>query len=184
MIVLNKIGINDLVVQLKARKEYAFSVLYDNYAPVLLGIAAKIVGNQQVGEDVLQEVFVKIWQNIDTYDGSKGTPFTWMLNIARNASRDYLRSKQYHHQPRIAENGLESVDSCTPSYQSNARDESQDLRGIIHNLDAKYRELIDLIYIHGYTQMEVSQMLNIPIGTVKTRCRYELQQLKSNYTST
>ena len=95
MIIPDKIKSDDLVVQLKTRSKYAFSVLYDNYASALLGIATKIVRNQQVGEDVLQEVFIKIWRNIDTYDNLKGTLFTWMLNITRNESNDYLRSKQY-----------------------------------------------------------------------------------------
>ena len=178
MIVLDKIDIDDLIVQLKARKKYAFSVLYDNYAPALLGIATKIVRDQQVGEDVLQEVFVKIWRNINTYDTARGTLFTWMFNITRNASKDYLRSKKYQDQLRIAGNGLESVDSFYPSGPSNYQDEYFEILGIIQKLDAKYRELIDLVYIYGYTQIEVAQMLNIPLGTVKTRCRAACQQLR------
>ncbi|MCY7408639.1 MAG: sigma-70 family RNA polymerase sigma factor [Chitinophagales bacterium] len=181
MITANNIKTDDLVMKLKARNKEAFSVLYDSYATALLGIATRIVRNQHMGEDVLQEVFVKIWRNIDSYDASKGTLFTWMLNITRNASKDYLRSKQCHNQLRITGNGLESLNGRAPSCESDYRDESHDLPRLIHKLDAKYKEVIDLVYIYGYTQIEVSKMLNIPTGTVKTRCRNAIRNLKINY---
>lgn len=182
MIVNKKIKPDELVVQLKAQKKYAFSVLYNNYSPALLAVATNIVRNKQVAEDLIQEVFVKIWRNIDSYDPTKGTLYTWMLTITTNASKDYLRSKQYRHQLCIAGNGLDSIENYTPIYQTNYREERNELPQLIQNLDVKYREIIDLVYIYGYTQVEVAQILKIPSGTVKTRCRFGLQKLKSNYT--
>ena len=181
MIVYKDFNAEDLIIQLKAKRKHAFSVLYDNYAPALLGIATRIVGDKQVGEDLLQEVFVKIWRNIDTYDTSKGTLFTWMLTITRNVSKDYLRSKLNQHRIRTAGNGLESFDQFNPLYESKYRNESHDLPQLIRNLDTKYKNVIDLVYIYGYSQAEVAETLNIPLGTVKTRCREAIKQLRSNY---
>jgi RNA polymerase sigma factor (sigma-70 family) len=85
----------ELVALLKAKDNQAFSYLYDNYAGALCGVVKQIVGDMELANDVLQEVFVSIWRKIDTYDASKGRLFTWMLNIARNAAIDKTRSKNY-----------------------------------------------------------------------------------------
>lgn len=177
----NEIQINELVVNLKAKREWAFSTLFDNYAATLFSVATKFVCDKQVREDILQDVFVKIWRNIDFYDASKGTLFTWMLNITRNECIDYLRSKRHRYHLKVVDNGFESVDSNLLLSQINP-DDGQELPYLIQNLDAKYREVIDLVYIYGYTQQEVAQMLDIPIGTVKTRCRNALMQLRRIYT--
>jgi RNA polymerase sigma-70 factor (ECF subfamily) len=86
---------HELVALLKAKDNQAFSYLYDNYAGALCGIVKQIVGDMELANDVMQEVFVSIWRKIDTYDASKGRLFTWMLNIARNAAIDKTRSKNY-----------------------------------------------------------------------------------------
>ena len=85
----------DLILLLRQREQSAFSYLYDNYSGALYGIILSIVPDKELANDVLQEVFVKIWRQVDSYDASKGRLFTWMMNIARNASIDMLRSKGY-----------------------------------------------------------------------------------------
>ncbi|HVG12982.1 MAG TPA: sigma-70 family RNA polymerase sigma factor, partial [Flavisolibacter sp.] len=85
----------ELIALLKNKDEQAFSYLYDNYAGALYGVVKQIVTDLEVGNDVLQEVFVSIWKKIDSYDATKGRLFTWMLNIARNAAIDKTRSKNY-----------------------------------------------------------------------------------------
>ena len=82
---------NYLLEQLRLKNCAAFSELYDKYAPALLGIIHKIVKNNGIEEELLQDVFVKVWKNIERYDATKGTLFTWMLNIARNTCIDYLQ---------------------------------------------------------------------------------------------
>ncbi len=82
---------------LKSRDDKAFGYLYDNYSGSLFTIVSQIVNDMELANDVLQEVFINIWRKIETYDSSKGRLFTWMLNIARNASIDTLRSKSYQN---------------------------------------------------------------------------------------
>ena len=83
----------ELISLLKSRDNRAFGYLYDNYSAALFGIITQIVGDMELANDVLQEVFINVWRKIETYDPTKGRLFTWMLNIARNASIDILRSK-------------------------------------------------------------------------------------------
>jgi RNA polymerase sigma-70 factor (ECF subfamily) len=85
----------DLVAALKAKDKSAFAYLYDHYSGSLYSIILQIVRNPTPAKDVLQEVFINIWRRIDSYDPAKGSLFTWMLNISRNASIDLLRSAGY-----------------------------------------------------------------------------------------
>src|SRR5215217_5978773 len=90
-------GEAELVALLQSHNNQAFTYLYDHYSNALYGIINQIVPDPEFANDVLQEVFVNIWRKIDSYDDSKGRLFTWMLNIARNASIDKLRSKSYRN---------------------------------------------------------------------------------------
>ena len=80
----------ELVMLLKQKSKVAFNYLYDNYSRALYGIILKIVETEEVAEDILQDVFVKIWNRIDSYDASKGKLFTWLLNVARNTGYSYI----------------------------------------------------------------------------------------------
>ena len=92
----------ELVLRLQHQDQQAFSYLYDNYSAALNGIIYRMVENRELAEDILQEVFIKIWNNILHYDAGKGRLFTWMLNIARNLTIDTLRSKSYKKQGKIS----------------------------------------------------------------------------------
>jgi RNA polymerase sigma factor (sigma-70 family) len=176
-----EMGTCDLVKSLQEKSRGSFSKLYENYSPALFNVTRNMISNRCVAEDVLQEVFVKIWKNIDRYQPSKGTLFTWMLQITRNTCIDYLRSKQHYFTMRVSEAGLEQEDgNSLPGHIIN-NFQSRDLRQIAQKLEAKYKEVIDLVYFYGYSQDEVSRMLNIPVGTVKTRCRAAVQRLRCIY---
>ena len=172
---------NQLVTLLQAKNREAFSSCYDNYSGAMFGVICRMVNDKTIAEELLQDVFVKVWKNIDSYDGGKGTLFTWMLNIARNTCIDHLRSKQYKQYLQTSSNGLEhsEIISKTPLVSHIA--ENRELRTLTQKLDVKYSEIIDKVYFLGYSQEEVSKMLNIPLGTVKTRSRSGLQQLRSLY---
>jgi RNA polymerase sigma-70 factor, ECF subfamily len=170
------------VTGIKFGNEDTFANLYNNYAAALFGICIKLVRCKATAEDLLQDVFVKIWKHIHTYNALKGTLFTWMLNITRNTCIDYLRSKQHRQRMLVSENGLEYTEVDISAGHTVCKEESNELKQFTQKLEPKYKEVIDLVYIYGYTQDEVSQMLNVPLGTVKTRCRMAIQQLRSMYT--
>lgn len=172
--------INPLAELLKAKNREAFSTLYDQYSATLFNIIGKIVRNTKASEELLQDIFIKVWKNIDRYDASKGTLFTWMLNITRNTCIDYLRSSR--HKRELNSHPLdEGETTLTAGCNMPYTPENSELRGWALKLDHKYRQIIDLIYFWGYTQEDVSKILNIPLGTVKTRSRNGLQQLRILY---
>jgi len=149
--------------------------LYDNYSGSLYSVILNIVPDRDLANDLLQEVFVKIWRQIETYDNAKGRLFTWMLNVARNASIDAIRSKNYQQSQQNREL-TENVIDESGSIETNT--DKIGLRKIVQKLKQDYRVLVNLAYFEGYTQDEISKMLNIPLGTVKTRLRSALIQLK------
>ena len=177
----SKMDTNQLIRGLKNKDIAAFSILYDNYAGSLLGVAFKIVNNKVVSEEILQDVFIKIWKNIDSYNTTKGSLFTWMLNITRNTCKDYFRSKHYQYQTRISEEEVDRIPSEYVPQITNNPEDRLDLDLLIGTLEPKYKEIIDLVYIYGYSQEQVSEKLNLPLGTVKTRSRAALKQLRYSY---
>ena len=160
---------------LKQRHEHAFSYLYDHYSGSLYSVIVSIVPDRELANDLLQEVFIKIWRQIESYDNAKGRLFTWMLNVARNASIDAVRSKNFQQSKNNREL-TENVYDEGGSIQTNT--DKIGLRKIVHRLKDDYKVLVELSYFEGYTQDEISKMLNIPLGTVKTRLRTALIQLK------
>jgi RNA polymerase sigma-70 factor (ECF subfamily) len=167
----------DLVNLLQQRNEKAFSYLYDNYSGALYGIIHSIINDIETSNDVLQDVFVNIWKKIESYDPSKGRLFTWMLNIARNAAIDKIRSKGFKdglkNQP-ISENVDISVGAAINPAISDVG-----LRKVISRLKEEHRVLIDLSYFQGFTHEEIAKAMSMPLGTVKTRIRSALIQLRT-----
>ena len=128
--------------------------------------------------DVLQDVFINIWKKITSYDAAKGRLFTWMLNIARNAAIDRIRSRSY--QDGLKNQSLtETVNTLGKNPVVEAQVNDIGLKKVISRLKEEYRTLIDLSYFQGFTHEEISKLLNIPLGTVKTRIRTALTQLRT-----
>jgi RNA polymerase sigma factor (sigma-70 family) len=166
----------ELVALLQQRNEQGFAYLYDNYSGALFGIVNGIITDKEIANDVLQNVFVNIWRKIDSYDASKGRLFTWMLNIARNASIDEIRSKGFRDSQK--NQPLEdNVDVASTSVGPNIDDVG--LRKVLSKLKGELRLLVDMSYFQGYTHEEISNALDIPLGTVKTRIRSALIQLRT-----
>ncbi len=166
---------DELVTLLMSRDKDAFRILYDNYSSTLYGIVLKIVGSAEVAEDVLQESFVKIWKNISSYDKTKGRLFTWLLNITRNTAIDKLRAKHEKYQIQSIDDSVYQVDK-----QSSAtmKVDHIGVKQSVQQLKPEHRIIIDMAYYGGYTQEEISEELKIPLGTVKTRMRNAIIELR------
>jgi RNA polymerase sigma-70 factor (ECF subfamily) len=164
----------ELVALLQQRNEKAFTYLYDNYSGALYGIINSIITDNEVANDVLQNVFINIWRKIESYDASKGRLFTWMLNIARNASIDEVRSKGYKDSQKN-QSLNENVDIAV----TGPAVDDVGLKKVLTKLKGELRVLVDMSYFQGFTHEEISKALNIPLGTVKTRIRSALIQLRT-----
>lgn len=171
-----------LVKMLANRETKALEILYDNYAAVMYSVINRIIKNEAISEDVLQESFLKIWNNFGQYDPAKGRLFTWMVNICRNLSIDKVRSKEFSNQNKnqTIENTVSNTDSLeTASFNP----DTIGLKEIVRKLEPDYRIIIDLLFFEGYSQSEAAEKLNIPLGTVKTRSRAAIQKLKKLFAS-
>lgn len=169
---------DELIILIRARNQKAFAYLYDNYSKALFGVIDSIINNQEESEDVLQNTFLKIWNNFDSYDASKGRLYTWMLNIARNLAIDSTRSKHEKIKNKIQE-ATDFVYHKNKLYTEDMEHETIGLKRMVDSLKENQREIIDLSYYQGYTQEEISKKLNIPLGTVKTNVRQALLKLRS-----
>jgi len=166
-----------LIVLLKDRNENGFHYLYDHYSGALYGVILRIVQSKDYTEEIIQDVFVKIWNSIQQYDSSKGRFYTWMINIARNTAIDYLKSKSFQNELK----NQPLPDFVYNSAELSTTNNSSDFIGfsnVLENLETDKKELIELAYYQGYTQNEISEKLKIPLGTVKTKMRNALMKLK------
>jgi RNA polymerase sigma-70 factor (ECF subfamily) len=164
---------------LKQKNRSAFNQLYTQYAAVLYGVVCKVVNDEQTGQDVLQEAFIKIWNNIEQYDAAKGRLYTWMINIARNTAIDKLRSKGEIMKGKIR-TGEDVVNSNEEwGMRTEQSTDTIGLRKMVSELKPEHEAIVRLAYFGGYSMEEISKTLEIPVGTVKTRMRYAIKQLRT-----
>ncbi|MBC7411122.1 MAG: sigma-70 family RNA polymerase sigma factor [Bacteroidia bacterium] len=162
---------------IKNRNQQAFAYLYDNYSRAIFGIINNIVTCTEEAEDVLQNTFVKIWNNFESYDSTKGRLYTWMINIARNMAIDCTRSKHEKNKSKI-QDSIDDVYVINNTYADTNGTDAIGLKAVVDSLKDDYKLMIQLAYYKGYTQDEISKELNIPLGTVKTRVRNALLKLR------
>jgi RNA polymerase sigma factor (sigma-70 family) len=163
----------DLVRRLQNRDEQALAFLYDQYSGALLGIIVRILNNREVAEDILQKTMLKVWNGIQSFDAEKSSLYTWMATIARNAAIDQKRLKSFQNQEKT-----ETIDALVHQPQSDQTNTAGiDVQKLTADLDPKYKDVLDHIYLLGYTQQETSEQLGIPLGTVKTRLRLAIKAL-------
>jgi len=155
----------------------ALEYLYDHYAAALLGVVGRIINHEEMAEEVLQDVFLKIWDRIDSYDASKGRLFTWMVRLARNLAIDNTRSKEFSKDKKTGDidNYVHRVDNKEYTEQ---KVEEIGLNEVIRQLPEEQRFIIVQHYLYGYTQSEIADEFNIPLGTVKTRTRMAMMSLR------
>ncbi|ASO07618.1 RNA polymerase sigma factor [Arenibacter algicola] len=169
-----------IVEQFQKKDADAFQKLYNMYSENICGVINTIVKNNSVAEEICQDVFMKAWNNAESYNASKGRFFTWILNIARNAAIDEIRSKSHKNSKKnlSADYFVGILESMTDSEEG--KEDIIGLKKLLVNLKDKCIEIIELLYFKGLTQKEVSKELDIPLGTVKTRNRSCISQIRTN----
>jgi RNA polymerase sigma-70 factor (ECF subfamily) len=168
----------EVLTLLYNKEERAYTVLYDMYSKSLFAVITNLVKDREEAEDILQEVFVKIWKNIDSYSETKGRFYTWILNIARNTAIDKLRSKGYNNSKKnlSSDNFVHLLDD---SNKLTHKIDAIGLQEFVKKLKPKCIQIIDLLFFKGYTQQEASDELEIPLGTVKTQNRNCINDLRT-----
>jgi len=155
----------------------AIGLIFDHYGALLLNVIKRVIKDQMMAEEVLQKVLLKIWTNADAYRNSKGSLFTWLVAISRNAAIDQTRTKDF----RLTKESERSVElvSIYDKVESNDQLEKMYIRQLLNQLPESQKQLIDLSYFGGYTHKEIAQRLDMPLGTVKTRIRLAIKHLRS-----
>ncbi|MEC5156276.1 RNA polymerase sigma factor [Chryseobacterium sp. MP_3.2] len=166
-----------LVSLLLSRDQKGFNYLYDNYSPAFYGVIFRIVKYEEEANEVLQDTFVKIWNSITSYDPKKGALYTWMLNIARNSAIDRLKSKSFQND--LQNQSIPDFVDDNKSLSTEQKHEFKEVENLVNSLKADYSILINKAYFGGFTQEEIAEELGIPLGTVKTRTRAALLELKT-----
>lgn len=166
----------EIVSLLQLQDSKGLVLLYEHYSSSLYHIVIRIVRREEVAQEVLQDVFVKIWSQSKSYDVGKGRLFTWMSRIAKNAAIDKTRSKNFKSTSKT--DSIENFVGDSISFSNSIRVKDSGLRKVVEQLDDKYHEIIDYLYFKDFTQSETSEALGIPLGTVKSRSRLALKALR------
>ena len=170
-------GINsdNFITEFKKGNEAALTFIYDNYSAALYGVILKMIRDEKQCQDLLQESFVKIWRYRKRFDGSKGSIYTWMLNLTRNNCIDHLRSKSFKNKQQN-----QQIDSLVYGIEGKSNFDPQHigLRDLIRKLPEEQQQIIQLSYFEGYTQKEIAEDFDIPLGTVKSRAKAALSKLR------
>jgi RNA polymerase sigma-70 factor (ECF subfamily) len=152
-------------------EETALADLYDRYRAILFGLILRILHSQPEAEDVLQDVFVQVWQRASSFDESRGKPFTWLVTLARSRAIDRLRALESRGRTSI-ESVRQVVEDVSDAVHDTFRSEqSKIVRDALAQLSEEQRKVLILAYFEGLTQTEIAERMDEPLGTVKTRMR-------------
>ncbi|CAN5323414.1 sigma-70 family RNA polymerase sigma factor [soil metagenome] len=167
-----------LIERLSRRDPTALDYLYDHYSGALYSVVLRIVRKEEVAEECLQDVFIKIWDRMVSYDPSKGRLFTWMLNIARNQAIDKTRSKEMS-QGRKTDDIDNLVNRIDRQESEETPTDAIGLKELLSKLPEDQQFVIDHLYLKGFTQSELAEESGIPLGTIKTRTRMAMIELRA-----
>jgi RNA polymerase sigma-70 factor (ECF subfamily) len=171
-----------LLKQIGQGDRRSFETLYDRFSRVLFSTAYRVLNNQEAAEDVLQDVFIQIWEKAPLYDPSRGKPMTWAITLTRNKAIDRLRSTQrrgrLQDELMQASQSAEQFDDRNSFDAASTGDTNKLVHEAIHKLSKDQREAIELAFFSSLTQTEISERLKLPLGTVKARIRRGMMRLK------
>jgi len=167
----------DIIDLLKNGDKKAISLLYENYSGALLSVVKKVISDHDIAQDVLQEGFIKVWKKGKTYDSSKAKLFTWLYRIFYNSAIDKVRSLNNKTKKEIQIENSNVYKLTTKSLNQ----DTIDIRKHIGILELKYQIVLNALFFEGMTQKEASEELNIPLGTIKSRLKIGLRELKKIY---
>lgn len=171
----------ELLRRIAARDKTALGALYDHVASALFAVSFRILGDSHEAEEVIQDVFVEIWNKASVFDASLGTAFHWVMRIARNRSIDRIRSRQRRAQTLERFQELAPADvgheSASPA-KSLGSDELAGIRAAVQGLPPDQRRALEMAFFAGNTHAEIAQFTGEPLGTVKARIRRGMAKLR------
>jgi RNA polymerase sigma-70 factor (ECF subfamily) len=177
---LSDLADEDLMQLVRKGDSAAFEVVYERHATAAFSLAYRMVGTHNAAEDVVQESFLSLWRSGARYDRARGSVRTWVLGIVHNRAIDALRRSIVHDRRRASDEGIEERFEARERTDVEAarNDEAREVRAALRALPAEQSKVIELAYFGGFSQSEIAQMLETPIGTVKGRMRLGLEKMR------
>lgn len=173
----------ELMQRIQNHDEEALAILYRRHKPLLRTIAARVVNNDADVDDLIQEIFVEIWNRAGSYEEAKGKALGWIVTLARRRAIDRVRRKQAYAraEERLRESAAGEADATHPATDSEAMngDTAEIFRRILDTLPAAQREAIQLAYYAGLSQRDIARRTGIPLGTIKTRLELAVRKLRA-----
>lgn len=172
----------DLLRRIGLGDRDALAELYDRCSTLLYSVALRVLNNETEAEDLMQDVFVQIWEKASLFDPSRGKPLTWAISLTRNRAIDRLRSLQ--RRGRLREELEKEAAAAEPATPADTRDElfaaetSRVVREAVLKLSDQQRQAIEMAYFSGLTQNEIAEKLDEPLGTIKARIRRGMLKLR------
>jgi len=175
----------DLIALVEADDADAFATLYDRHSRAAFSLAYRMMGERQAAEDLAQDAFLKVWRGASSYRAERGSVRTWILSIVHNRGIDKLRSQASRRktQERVEASAPRSQPSeaFAETWRNSQRDQ---VREALNNLPSEQLKILELAYFSGYTHVEISELLSLPLGTVKGRMRLGLKKIRDHFEST
>jgi RNA polymerase sigma-70 factor (ECF subfamily) len=169
------------LAQLVAEKDAdALEVLYERYGKVAYSLARRILTDEVLAQDVVQEVFLSLWRNAGRFDAGRGTLATYLLSMTHHRAVDVVRREENLRRRRTSDEVLEFQPDPNPGVEAEAEaaERRSEVRAALAQLPPAQREALALAYFGGYTQREVATLVGVPLGTVKTRMAAGMRKLK------
>ena len=171
----------ELLRSISAGDRLAFSQFYDQYSKLLFSIAFRILNDQKEAEDVLQEVFVQIWDKAGNYNPNLGKPCSWAITLTRNKAIDYIRA--YQRRSKLMEQAttemlVRTPGAATANESVRGRENVELIGSAVAELPEDQRKAIEMAFFSGLTQNEISETLQEPLGTIKARIRRGMLKLR------
>jgi RNA polymerase sigma-70 factor, ECF subfamily len=169
----------DLISLVEAADAEAFATLYDRHSRAAFSLAYRMMGERQASEDLMQDAFLKVWRSASSYRAERGSVRTWILSIVHNRGIDQLRSLASRR--RLQEKIEASAASSQPSEafaEAWRNTQAEQVREALSTLPKEQLKILELAYFSGYTHVQIAELLNVPLGTVKGRMRLGLQKMR------
>ena len=167
-----------LYAKVKNKDRIAFETLYDRYEKLLYSFAFRYTNDSALTEEVIQDVFLKLWNGTNEYDGSKGKFSSWLLTITRNKAIDEIRKRKRHTHDEMLEKDLLDQDEALVEETAEWNEQKSILKRAMDSLKAEQQQIIDLFYFKGLSQQKIADQCELPLGTVKGRIRIALKHLR------
>jgi RNA polymerase sigma-70 factor (ECF subfamily) len=177
---ITRLADEELMVLIERGDPDAFEVLYDRHSAAAFSLAHRMVASRAAAEDVVQEALLSIWRSRARYQRERGSVRTWVLGVVHHRAIDALRRNLVHDRRRASAEGIEEREPAPELTDVEAfrRDEARTVRAVLEDLPGDQLRVIELAYFGGFTHNEIAEMLDFPLGTVKSRMRLGLEKMR------